>query len=210
MRYGVLLLLVSFGCNTDLTESPDTPPSSVRERLEDRTRLLVDAPVSAGAITAERHVSGGDWEGGLVDLHIRNGEVLVSSDAADALTLDGLQVTFDDLQIPAGIFGGRDAKLVNVRVDLKNELRAPAQWISDDEVHLQANLDISLEWELLLDGAAAPLGSPKLPLVPAELVLTGTGEHVNAELRVHAQGELWSWANLVKLSELTLILDANL
>ena len=212
MRYGVLLLLASFGCNTDLTESPssDGTPASVRERLEDRTRLLVDGPLSGGAITAQRHVAGGDWEGGAVDLHIRNGEVLVSSDAADALTLDGLQVTFDDLQIPPGIFGSRDAKLVNVRLDLKNELRAPAKWISDDEVRLEANLDVTLHWELLLDGAAAPLGSPKLPLVPAELVITGTGEHVNAELRVQAQGELWSWANLVKLSELTLVLDANL
>ena len=210
MRYGVLLLLVSVGCNTDLTESPEPAPASVRERLEDRTRLLVDGPLSAGAITAQRNVAGEGWTGGLVDLHIRNGEVLVSSDASDALTLDGLQVSFDDLQIPPHIFGGRDAKLVNVRVDLKNELRAPAKWISDDEVRLEANLDISLTWELLLDGSAAPLGSPKLPLVPAELVLTGTGEHVNAELRVSAQGELWTWANLVKLSELTLVLDANL
>ena len=210
MRYGVLLLLASFGCNTDLTESPEPAPASVRERLEDRTRLLVDGPVSGGAITAQRHVAGGAWEGGAVDLHIRNGEVLVSSDASDALTLDGLQVSFEDLQIPPGIFGGRDAKLVNVRLDLRNELRAPAQWLSDDEVHLQANLAVDLTWELLLDGAAAPLGSPKLPLVPAELVLTGTGEHVNAELRVNAQGELWSWANLVRLSELTLVLDANL
>jgi len=210
MRIGVLLLLTSFGCNTDLIESPDPAPTSVRERLEDRTRLLVDGPLSGGAITAQRHVAGGAWEGGAVDLHIRNGEVLVSSDASDALTLDGLQVSFEDLQIPPGIFGSRDAKLVNVRLDLRNELRAPAQWLSDDEVHLQANLDVSLTWELLLDGAAAPLGSPKLPLVPAELVLTGTGEHVNAELSVRAEGELWSWANLVKLSELTLTLDANL
>ncbi|MBL9016336.1 MAG: hypothetical protein JNL83_19260 [Myxococcales bacterium] len=206
----MLLLLTSFGCNTDLIESPDPAPTSVRERLEDRTRLLVDGPLSGGAITAQRHVAGGAWEGGAVDLHIRNGEVLVSSDASDALTLDGLQVSFEDLQIPPGIFGSRDAKLVNVRLDLRNELRAPAQWLSDDEVHLQANLDVSLTWELLLDGAAAPLGSPKLPLVPAELVLTGTGEHVNAELSVRAEGELWSWANLVKLSELTLTLDANL
>lgn len=210
MRYGVLLLLVSVGCNTDLTESPDPAPATVRERLEDQTRLLVDAPLSAGTITAEHHVSGGAWEGGLVDLKVRNGEVLVSSDAKDALTLDGMQVAFDDLQIPPGVFGGHDAKMVNVRLDLKNELRAPAEWVTDDEVHLQANLEVTLNWELLLDGSAAPLGSPKLPLVPAELVLTGNGEHVNAELRVRAQGELWTWANLVRLSELTLILDANL
>ncbi len=211
MRYGLFLLLVSFGCNTDLAQpTPETPPASVRERLEDQTRLLVDASASGGAITAQRHVAGGEWMGGLVDLQIENGEVLLSSDANNALTLDGLQITFKDLQIPAGVFGLKDAKMTHVRVDLKNELRAPANWISDDEVHLAANLDIALSWELTLDGQPAPLGSPKLPLVPVTLVVTGTGEHLDAELRVHAPGELWSWAGLVKLSELQLILGASL
>ncbi|MEO7092145.1 MAG: hypothetical protein ABI175_02765, partial [Polyangiales bacterium] len=79
-----------------------------------------------------------------------------------------------------------------------------------DEVHLQANLDLALSWELTLDGTPAPLGSPKLPLVPVEIVLTGDGEHVSAELHAHAPGELWSWAGLVKLSELQLVLDASL
>jgi hypothetical protein len=100
--------------------------------------------------------------------------------------------------------------MTHVRVDLKNALHAPAQWVGDDEVHLAANLDIALSWELTLDDAPAPLGSPKLPLVPAELVITGTGEQVSAELRVHAPGELWSWAGLVKLSELQLTLGASL
>ena len=44
------------------------------------------------------------------------------------------------------------------------DLRAAADWVNDNEVHLQANLDIALSWELTLDGTPAPLGSPKLPL----------------------------------------------
>jgi len=210
MRYGLFLLLVSSACNTDLAAPSSAAPASVRERLEDLTHLQVEAAASGGAITAERHVAGGEWTGGLVDLQIENGELLVSSDAPGALTVDGFQVSFKPLQIPPGVFGGKDAQLTHVRVDLKNQLRAPAQWVTDDEVHLQANLDINLSWELTLDGSPAPLGSPRLPLVPVEIVLTGDGEHVNAELRAHAPGELWSWAGLVKLSELQLIVGASL
>jgi hypothetical protein len=211
MRYGLLLLLVSSACNSDLATAPEvSAPATVRERLEEQTRLLVTTPASGGAITAERHISGGDWVGGTVDLLIENGELLVSSDAANALTVDGLQVSFKPLQIPAGVFGGKDAKLTNVRIDLKTELRAAAEWVNDNEVHLQANLDLALAWELTLDGTPAPLGSPKLPLVPVEIVLTGDGDQVTAEIHAHAPGELWSWAGLVKLSELQLVLGASL
>ena len=212
MRYGLFVLLVTSACNPDLADptSGPKPPASVRERLEDRTRLLVAASQSGGAITAQHHVSGGVWEGGPAALQIANGELIVSSDAPDALTLDGLQVSFDTLQIPAGVFGSQDAKLTNVRFDLKNELRAPAEWVSEDEVHLQASLDITLSWDLVLDGSVAPLGSPKLPLVPVEIVLTGDGEHVDAALTAHAPGELWTWASLVRLSDLQLSLDASL
>lgn len=211
MRYGLLLLLVGSACNSDLAATPDeSPPASVRERLEDQTRLLVTSSASGGVITAERHVAGGGWTGGTVDLQIENGELLVASDAANMLSIEGLQVSFKPLQIPPGVFGGKDAQMTHVRIDLKNELRAPAEWIGDNEVHLQADLDLSLTWELALDGNPAPLGSPKLPRVPVELVITGTGETVTAVVHAHAPGEVWSWASLVKLSELQLVLDASL
>ena len=71
-------------------------------------------------------------------------------------------------------------------------------------------LDITLSWTLTLGGSPAPLGSPKLPPVPVEIVLTGDGQHVTAELRAHASGELWSWAGLIKLSELSLVVGADL
>ncbi len=209
MRYGLLLLLVSSACNSDVADPTQLPPASVRERLEGLTRLQVDAAPSGGAITAERYVADG-WLGGLVNLQVENGELLVSSDAPGALTVDGMQITIKPLRIPPGVFGGRDAQMTHVRIDLKNELRAPARWISDDEVHLEANLDLKLSWELTLDGSPVSLGSPKLPLVPVEIVLTGNGEHVSAELRAHAPGELWSWAGLVKLSELQLVVGATL
>lgn len=203
------LLLALSACSTHLAEPPAAPPASLRERLEAPTQLQVNAADSGGAITAERRVGTG-WEAGLVDLAIENGELIVSSDARDALTVDGLQIVFEPLEIPQGVFGRADAQLTHVRIDLMSEHRAPARWTSDNEAHLTAMLDIKLSWTLSLDGSPVPLGSPKLPPVPVEVTLTGDGEHVSAELRAYAPGELWTWAGLFKLSELQLVVGADL
>ena len=205
---GLFTVLSLAACSTDLGDPASPPPATVRERLEAPTRLQVAAADSGGAVTAERKVGMG-WETGLVDLGIENGELFVSSDARDALTVDGLQIVFKPLDIPDGVFGSTHAQLTNVRIDLMKEHRAPAVWTSDNEVHLTAMLDITLHWTLSLGGSPTPLGSPVLPPVPVEIVLTGDGEQVSAEIRAHAAGELWSWAGLIKLSELTLVLGAD-
>jgi hypothetical protein len=203
---GFLVLLSA--CSTELAEPPPPPPATVRERLEEPTRLLVTAAESGGTITAERKIALG-WDTGLVDLGIENGELIVSSDAGNSLTIDGFQVSFLPLDIPPGVFGATHAQLTHVRLDLMNEYRAPAVWTSSNEVHQTAMLDITLNWTLALDGAPAPLGSPKLPPVPVEIVLTGDGDQVSAEIRANAPGELWTWAGLIKLSELKLVLGAQ-
>ena len=208
MTRAVSLLFVLSACSTQLGEPPAPPPATVRERLVEPTRLQVAAAESGGAVTAERKVGTG-WETGLVDLGIENGELIVSSDANDALTVDGMQIVFKPLDIPQGVFGDTHAQLTNVRLELVNEHRASAVWTSDNEVHLTAMLDITLHWTLSLNGSPAPLGSPMLPKVPVEIVLTGDGEQVSSEIRAHAPGELWSWAGLIKLSELQLSLGAD-
>lgn len=203
------LLLVLAACSTHLAAPPAPPPASVRERLAAPTQLQVNAAESGGAITAERRV-GTAWQAGLVDLAIENGELIVSSDAPDALTVDGLQIVFKPVAIPHGVFGGTHARLTDVRIGLMDEHRAPAVWTSDNDVHLTAVLDITLHWTLSLDGTALPLGSPRLPPVPVDIVVTGDGEHVTAELRAHAPGELWAWAGLFTLGELLLVVGAEL
>lgn len=203
------LLIALSACSTELADPPAPPPASMRELLEVPTRLQVAATESGGAITAERKVATG-WQAGLVDLQIENGELIVSSDARDALTVDGMQIVFKPLEIPSGVFGDTHAEMTDVRIDLTNETTAAAVWTSDNEAHLTAMLDITLSWTLSLGGSPAPLGSPKLPPVPVHIVLTGDGEHVTAELRAHASGELWSWAGLIKLSELSLVVGADL
>jgi len=209
MKRALSLLVVLSACSTDLGDPPTAPPASVRERLEEPTRLLVAAAESGGSITAERKVATG-WDTGLVELGIENGELIVSSDARDALTVEGLQISFKPLEIPPGVFGNTRAELTDVRIDLLNEQRVPAVWTSDNEAHLTAMLDITLSWTLSLNGSPAPLGSPKLPPVPVDIVLTGDGEQVTAEVRAHAPGELWTWAGLIKLSELQLVVGAEL
>jgi len=203
---GLLVLLSA--CSTELADPPAAPPATVRQRLEEPTRLLVTAPESGGSITAERKVEAG-WQAGVVDLAIENGELIVSSTSGNTLTVDGLQVVFKPLDIPEGVFGNTRAQLSDVRIDLMAEETTPAVWTSSNEVHLTALLDITLSWKLSLGGAPAPLGSPMLPKVPVEIVLTGDGENITAEVRASAPGELWTWAGLIRLSELSLSLGAE-
>jgi hypothetical protein len=207
MRYGLLLLLVSSACNTDLANPPDAPPASVRERLEDQTRLMIKPPESAGAITAERRVTGG-WQAGLVDLAIDSGELVVTANG-DAITLGTFAVSFQPLEIPAAVFGGHPAQIEHLRVEQLHPLTATATWTDDNEARFDAMLELGLSWSLVIDGTHAPLGAPKLPPVPVEILLTGNGEIVAAELRAKMAGELWSWADLVRLSDLELILGAE-
>lgn len=191
-------------------EEPAGPaPDSVRERLEQPTRLLVTADTSDVAITAERKV-GPTWETGEVDLGIDNGELIVWATRDGKLAIEGFQVAFAPIDLPEGILDGHHAQLTNVRVDLVDAKEAAATWTGDDEVHLEARLALQLTWQLSIDGSPAPLGSPALPPVPVELVLTGDGAHVEAELRAQAPGELWSWAGVIKLRDLTLALGASL
>lgn len=209
MRTVLGLLVILSACSTAGRDEPTPPADSVRERLEEPARLLVAATESGGALTAERKVGTG-WEAGMVELGIENGELIVSADGRDALTLEGFQVSFKPIDIPDGVFGAREAQLTHVRVDLTGPQRVAATWSGDDEVRLTANLELALSWTLSLDGSPAPLGSPTLPAVPVEIVLTGDGEHVQAELRANAAGELWSWAGLIKLADMTLVLGASL
>jgi len=208
MRSALLLLLACSACNPQVPAPGEAPsPASVQERLLDDTRLLLSSADSAGSLTAERHVQEG-WMAGLVDLAIDNGELVVTADD-ETLTITTLAVGFQPLDIPVEVFGGHMAQIKDLRVELAHPVIAPATWRSKDEVHVNANLDVKLTWALAIDGSPAPLGSPKLPPVPVELVVTGDGEHVHAEVHASAAGELWSWASLVRISDLALILDAS-
>ena len=210
MRHGhLLLLLVIPACNIELADPPEPPPASMRERLADLTRLQVAPAASSGSVMVGKKDAGA-WETSGVALAIENGELFVSSDAPDAVTLEGFQVSFAPFALPAGTFGEHDARLEHVRVDVETATRAPAVWTSDNHVTLALELAITLSWTLTIDGSPTPLGSPRLPLVPIELSLSGDGQVIDAELRATAPGDLWSWAGLIKLGELQLVVGAEL
>lgn len=212
MRTGRLLLLASMAaCTPDMLDPNDDvlAPTSVRERLEDRTRLLISRDASTGSITAQRK-SGGEWETGTVDLPFETGEMEVSSDASDAITIESLQINFDDIALPPSLFAGREASLTNVRLELEDDVRASATWANDDDVATIVELPLVLHWSIAIGGAPTELGSPRLPNVPIGLRLVGDADHVDATLSAYVEGELWDWAGILKLSALELDIEANL
>lgn len=198
-------------CATAVTDPPGSAaaPTSLRERLADTTQLQVTAPASGGQITVERHVAEG-WEPSLIAFGIENGELLVSA-AADGVTVEGIQVSFAPFALPDGVFTGHEAQLTNVRLDLAHPTTVPAVWTTDDELTIQADLELALQWQLQLDGGApTSLGAPELPRVPVTITLTGDGSHVAADVTARAPGEVWAWAGLVRLSEFQLDATAAL
>ncbi len=214
MRTGLFLLAsmtAATACTPDLIDHSDDPPpapTSVRERLADSTRLLVASAASTGSITADKK-NGDAWDTGTIPLPFKNGEIEVSSDAADALTLDGLQISFDDIPLPDSLFNGRPASLTGVRVELSEPVRAQATWGNDNDVALIAELPLELHWAITIGGTATELGAPKLT-VPMGLRLVGDAEHVDASLAAHVEGDLWSWAGILKLRALELGVEASL
>lgn len=214
MRTGLLLastVSALTACTPDMLDpTDDVPaPTSVRERLEDRTRLLVSRDASTGSITAEKK-NGETWDTGTIPLPFENGELEVSSDANDALTIESLQINFDDIPLPESLFGGRPATLTGVRVELSEDVRATATWANDNDVALVAELPLELHWAITIGGAATELGSPKFPKVPIGIRLVGDGARVDASLSAYVEGELWTWAGLIKLRELELGVEASL
>jgi hypothetical protein len=202
-----LALISASACSAEVA-GPDSPPASVRERLErDETSFAISSTDSAGAITALRHTGDG-WQAGLADLEINAGEVAATAETSGAITLERLALEIGPIEIPETVLG-YDVQLTDVHLELATPVRIAATWNGDNESRGTAELDLELTWSLTNHGSTSPLGAPDLPPVPVELVLTGDGAVVHAELRVQAPGELWSWADLVKLEDLTLIISAS-
>jgi hypothetical protein len=201
----LLLVLVS-ACGAEVM--PIEPPGSVRERLAiEPANLTVDAAASAGTIAAEHKVSGG-WSAGLVDLAIQRGDFTVALDEARGVTLETLVLEIGPIEIPESVLG-YPVQLTDIRLQLAEPVRVDAFWSTDDEARGDTEVEIVLAWSLVNHGTKAPLGAPDLPPVPAELALAGTGTAITGELRASAPGELWSWAGLLRLQDLALVLTAH-
>jgi hypothetical protein len=206
MRFYLASILVFAACGAEVRE-PDEA-DSVRERLALGSTLFeVDTTESAGAVTASRKTSDG-WVPGLADLRIDAGELVVSADRDGTLALEELRLDIGPLAVPETVLG-YPLELTDIHLSLIDPVKMVGEWSSDDEGRGNASIDLKLEWSLTNHGTTSPLGSPDLPLVPVEIELTGNGQNVHAEVRVSAPGELWKWANVFLLEDLTLVIKSD-
>jgi hypothetical protein len=189
------------------TSTVPTEPVSMRDRLAAETHLFVTSGDGAGAITAQLRTADG-WEDGVVDLQLAGGELVGRAAPGGAIALTSVQLELQTIAIPATLTG-HEAALSRPRLELTAPATAAATWTGDDRAELEVELALQLSWALTVDGVGVQVGAPRLPPLPAKLQLTGDGARVTADLRIHAAGELWSWANLVKLSDLELVLGAD-
>jgi hypothetical protein len=204
MRSGLLLFLAfSSACADGVVE-----PATVRDRLESaETQLIIATAESTGSITALRR-SAGAWVAGTVNITMKRGELVTRADARGAISIDRLAVDLEPIAIPKSVFG-YEAQLTEVHLQAERPVGVVTQWTGDDRARATAQVELALSWSLSINGKSSPLGGLKLPPVPVELVLTGDGASVHAEVRVTSKGMFWSWADLVRLEDLSLTLAAT-
>jgi hypothetical protein len=187
-------------------ELDDPAANSVRERLGDQTTLAVSL-ASTGTISAARK-SDGMWIPGVTDLRIDAGELALRADSAGNVTVESLALDIGPIAIPDTLLG-YPVELTDIHLGLVEPASLLVTWESDNAGHGSGTIDLLLKWSLTNHGTTSPLGSPDLPLVPVELTLTGDGAAVHADVRVSAPGELYKWANLIKLEDLNLVLASD-
>lgn len=194
-------------CATN-TPAGGTEYDSVRERLTDGSaRMFVGPDGSMGSITARRWTQAG-WVEGVTPVTIDSGELSAKLDARGMLTLDKLEVALAPIEIPEEVFK-KPAQLHDVRVSLPAAVSAPVQWSGDDDATTQVTLALDFDWTIAVNGGKTPLATQHLPPVTVDLVLTGSGDHVDASFAIHATGELWNWAGLLEMTSLDMSLSAS-
>jgi hypothetical protein len=207
MRSALALVLFATACTSGSPTGTDSF-DSVRDRLgTEPTRLYIGRDVSSGSITASRYTDAG-WVDGTAAIQISSGELTASTDNAGTLTLKKFEIGVDPIDIPEEVFH-KPAQLTDVRVKLGKPVSGQTTWTSDDDATVTLSLSLDLEWAIAINGSKTPLGTQHLPPVPVDLMLTGAGDHVDASIGLHAEGELWNWAGLLKLTAMEMSLAAE-
>ncbi len=206
MRTFLALTVFAAACTSN---SPAGGPTydSVRERLADApTRMVVGTDGSSGSITARRWTPTG-WVEGTTEVTIESGELVAKADESGRLTIEKASVSLAPIEIPEEVFH-KPAQLDDVRLTLTDAATADATWTGDDDVTATFTLELDFDWSIAIDGKKTPLGTQHLPPVTVDLMLTGGGDHVDASFAMHADGELWNWADLLKMTSLDLSVSA--
>lgn len=199
----VAILIVLSACSSAAVG--ELSPSSVRDRLEGPTRLLLVPGRSAGTVDARRWSSSG-WSSALVALRVTSGELVAATTSDGAIAISDFGVAFEPIELPLET----NAQLSQVRLDLvESPPVAMTTWRGDDAATASTRFDLELAWSLTVEGSSAPLGSQRLAPVSVTLGLDGDGAAVDATIAVEALGTVWSWAELIALGDLQLALAAT-
>jgi hypothetical protein len=206
MRVLLALTLFATAC---ASSAPAGGPDydSVRDRLSDGpTRLYIGTAGSSGSLTARRWTADG-WVEGDRPVTVETGEVSAKVDAHGALTLDNLVVALSPIDIPEEVFK-KPAQLTDVQLTLAKPTTAEMKWTSDDDATTTLTLALDFDWSIRVNERNTPLATQHLPPVMIDLALTGAGDHIDAAVSLHAEGELWNWAGLLEVTKLDLALSA--
>jgi len=181
----------------------------VKQRLTRRTpvKLLVSLPDSSGSLTASHYTHDG-WIDGSLMVPLANGELDAKAVADGNLDVTGFSINVNPIDVPPEVFG-KPATLKDLRLVLNGTPAVTTTWTDDDNATATAMISLDLSWTIVVDGNASPLGAQHLAPLPIDISLTGDGEEIDASVGVHATGELWNWADLVKLKALDLELAAT-
>ena len=204
MRKFLALALFATAC-TDVPVNENNF-DSVRERLTDEpTSLYVRTGSSFGTITARRRLGDG-WSTAATPLEIQRGYVRTSIDANGQLAIQRLELDLAPIEL--GIFE-RPAQLQDVHIRLAKPVAADLAWSSEDDATTAMAMPFEFDWSVKFQGDEPyQLATQRLPETSADVMLAGDGNHVAALIDVKASGELWNWADILEMTDISISLDA--
>lgn len=194
--------IVLVACTAGPDDGPGEGITSMRARLASEPHLFVGQGARGGSITALRRTDAG-WASQRVPLTVSAGELVATAGGSGGVRLSGLALALEPVTIPSTVLG-HPAVLTNLRLRLVAPTEVACTWSGDDHARAAAPLELELSWWLEVDGIRLPLGAPRLPPLPVALELSGDGAGIEAALHLAPAGELWSWADLVKLTDFEL------
>ena len=188
------------------TGAPDPVPNVQQEAppAEAEATTLVEGP-TALSITA----LGSQAQFAEMALPIVSGQVQLSSDAPDSITVESVEVSLKDIvfdEVVANTAGFRDVK-VSLAKPVTTTL---SRSLSGDGGFATLNLDLELNWSLVTnDGITVPLGTQHIANVPVQLgVYTNESGGLVVDLYGEKKGKVLS-SGISDLSDLAFDLYAE-
>jgi hypothetical protein len=185
-----------------------TPAANARAALAKPCSFAI-MPSSRAQVTAVR-----DYLGTLADtatLPLLGGEVTVAARADGTLAVTEMTLDLGNITLAPTTLPPDGLSLMGVKLSLRSEIDATADWRSDDDAaNASVMTDLLLDWSVEAPGGSIqPLATQRISGVPLDLALVAdaTGR---LTLSVHAtrDGVFWTWSGLLELSDLQFDLDA--